>query len=92
MPGAGGRIAGSGRSREGRLQGDARSGTLPHPRYPGPVGPFVAARVVPPPHSLTVRRERDMARCDVCGNEYDKAFQVTMEGQTRTFLRARRSA
>lgn len=26
-----------------------------------------------------------MARCDVCGNEYDKAFQVTMEGQTKTF-------
>jgi phage terminase large subunit GpA-like protein len=26
-----------------------------------------------------------MARCDVCGNEYDKAFQVTMEGRTGTF-------
>ena len=26
-----------------------------------------------------------MARCDVCGNDYDKAFQVTMEGRTRTF-------
>ena len=27
-----------------------------------------------------------MARCDMCGNEYDKAFQVTTaDGQTRTF-------
>jgi phage terminase large subunit GpA-like protein len=26
-----------------------------------------------------------MARCDVCGNDYDRAFQVTMEGKTRTF-------
>jgi Rieske Fe-S protein len=27
-----------------------------------------------------------MARCEVCGNEYDKAFQVTMSGdQARTF-------
>ena len=26
-----------------------------------------------------------MARCDVCGNDYDKAFQVTMAGRTQTF-------
>jgi hypothetical protein len=27
-----------------------------------------------------------VARCDVCGNDYDKAFQVsTADGQTRTF-------
>jgi hypothetical protein len=26
-----------------------------------------------------------MDRCDVCGNDYDKAFQVTMKGQTKTF-------
>jgi hypothetical protein len=26
-----------------------------------------------------------VARCDVCGNEYDKAFQITLEGQTHTF-------
>ncbi len=26
-----------------------------------------------------------MATCDVCGNEYDKAFTVTLEGQTSTF-------
>ncbi len=26
-----------------------------------------------------------MARCDVCGNDYDRAFQVTMDGSTRTF-------
>lgn len=26
-----------------------------------------------------------MARCDQCGNDYDKSFQVTMAGQTYTF-------
>jgi len=26
-----------------------------------------------------------MAVCDVCGNDYDKAFQVTMRGETGTF-------
>jgi Rieske Fe-S protein len=26
-----------------------------------------------------------MAICDVCGNEYDKAFQVMRDGETRTF-------
>jgi hypothetical protein len=26
-----------------------------------------------------------MARCDSCGNDYDKSFQVTMRGKTHTF-------
>ena len=26
-----------------------------------------------------------MARCDVCGNDYDKAFQITQRGRTLTF-------
>ena len=26
-----------------------------------------------------------MPACEVCGNEYDKTFQVTMEGATHTF-------
>jgi hypothetical protein len=26
-----------------------------------------------------------MARCDVCGNDYDKAFQVTQGGRSMTF-------
>lgn len=26
-----------------------------------------------------------MARCDTCGNDYDKAFQVTRDGETLTF-------
>ena len=26
-----------------------------------------------------------MARCNVCGNDYDKAFQVTQGGRTMTF-------
>ena len=26
-----------------------------------------------------------MARCEVCGNDYDKAFQVSMAGKTHVF-------
>lgn len=26
-----------------------------------------------------------MARCEVCGNDYDKAFQVVQSGKTHTF-------
>ena len=26
-----------------------------------------------------------MARCETCGNEYDKTFQVTMSGRSHTF-------
>lgn len=26
-----------------------------------------------------------MAKCEVCGNEYDKAFQVVMGGDSHTF-------
>jgi hypothetical protein len=26
-----------------------------------------------------------MAKCDVCGNDYDKAFQITQQGRTMTF-------
>ena len=26
-----------------------------------------------------------MARCETCGNDYDKAFQVLINGKTRTF-------
>ena len=30
-------------------------------------------------------KETSMARCDVCGNDYDKAFQLIKEGRTWTF-------
>jgi hypothetical protein len=30
-------------------------------------------------------KEDAMARCDTCGNDYDKAFQVTKDNQTYTF-------
>ncbi|MGH7576843.1 MAG: hypothetical protein ACREM1_17175 [Longimicrobiales bacterium] len=26
-----------------------------------------------------------MARCETCGNDYDKSFDVTMRGETHTF-------
>jgi len=32
-----------------------------------------------------VQREAAMARCETCGNDYDKAFQVSMNGATHTF-------
>jgi len=31
------------------------------------------------------RREVIMAKCETCGNDYDKAFQVSMAGTTHTF-------
>lgn len=34
----------------------------------------------------TERKELEMAQCEVCGNDYDKAFQVTTPGgEARTF-------
>jgi len=29
--------------------------------------------------------ENVMARCDKCGNDYDKAFQIVVQGKTHTF-------
>jgi hypothetical protein len=26
-----------------------------------------------------------MARCEVCGNDYDKSFEIVIEGSTHTF-------
>ena len=26
-----------------------------------------------------------MPRCDTCGNDYDKSFEITMAGRTQTF-------
>ena len=26
-----------------------------------------------------------LARCDTCGNDYDKSFQIVMSGRTQTF-------
>jgi hypothetical protein len=26
-----------------------------------------------------------MAKCETCGNDYDKSFQVTMDGQTHSY-------
>jgi Rieske Fe-S protein len=39
------------------------------------------------PQRIATLGESDMASatCDVCGNSYDKAFQVTMQGKTGTF-------
>src|SRR5207249_1944239 len=43
-----------------------------------------------PPRLPCVKASEDtgggkMPRCETCGNEYDKSFQVLMDGQTHTF-------
>jgi hypothetical protein len=32
-----------------------------------------------------IERINAMARCEMCGNDYDKAFQINMAGNTHTF-------
>jgi hypothetical protein len=32
-----------------------------------------------------IREVPDMARCEVCGNDYDKAFEVVAAGESHTF-------
>jgi hypothetical protein len=34
---------------------------------------------------MSKRRENAMAQCEVCKNEYDKAFQITVAGGVHTF-------
>jgi hypothetical protein len=36
-------------------------------------------------HHSPTEWEAVMARCETCGNDYDKAFQVSMNGTTHTF-------
>jgi hypothetical protein len=43
-----------------------------------------AARFAPPP-VVHDHAEVAMARCETCGNDYDKSFTVTMAGVTHTF-------
>jgi len=45
-------------------------------------GPSAGMRFVLPGHSLT---ECPMAKCEVCGNDYDMSFQVVTAGVTHTF-------
>jgi hypothetical protein len=35
--------------------------------------------------ALVSPKEIAMSRCEVCGNDYDKAFQITREGRSHTF-------
>jgi phage terminase large subunit GpA-like protein len=48
-------------------------------------GVGVAGRQIVVPNATAPLKEMIMARCDVCGNDYDQAFQVTMGGKTSTF-------
>src|SRR5690606_19500706 len=55
---------------------------------PFSTAPRVTARLSehrPGVGELRTRGRRAMAGCEVCGNDYDKAFEVTMGGETHTF-------
>src|SRR5512145_2053651 len=39
----------------------------------------------PLPGQPNVEGAPTMARCDVCGNDYDKSFEVIAEGESHTF-------
>jgi len=34
---------------------------------------------------FVIQQELNMAQCEVCGNEYDKSFEVMMAGKAHTF-------
>jgi Rieske Fe-S protein len=44
-----------------------------------------APRIGDIPANGEAREDAAMARCSVCRNDYDKAFTVTLGGQTHTF-------
>jgi hypothetical protein len=44
-----------------------------------------AAPKVDQRYTVMGRQERAMARCDVCGNDYDKTFRITQGSRTMTF-------
>jgi len=46
--------------------------------------PFAPIRVAEHCHSSLLSEDSAMT-CEVCGNDYDKAFTVTMAGQSHTF-------
>jgi hypothetical protein len=50
-----------------------------------PQEPAVAASGYAHTSRRKAPREVAMARCETCGNDYDKAFQVSMNGTTHTF-------
>jgi hypothetical protein len=44
------------------------------------------ATIRPPTSETELNNKGDvMAKCDVCGNDYDKSFQVSAGGKTHTF-------
>ena len=50
--------------------------------------PIIARVFIPEmgDYPASVKEKTNMAQCEVCGNEYDKAFQISMPGEgTRTF-------
>jgi hypothetical protein len=54
-------------------------------RITSPQEPGVTASGYAHTSRRKAQREVAMARCETCGNDYDKAFQVSMNGTTHTF-------
>jgi hypothetical protein len=54
-------------------------------RIMSPQEPVVTASGYAHTSRRKAQREAAMARCETCGNDYDKAFQVSMNGTTHTF-------
>jgi len=49
------------------------------------MGVSVVEKSLPANAGRSEERSDSMPKCDVCGNEYDKAFQITQGGKTLTF-------
>nr|QIJ56941.1 metallothionein [uncultured bacterium] len=77
-------------ARAGHVHADAMFTTDPSPAGASIVMPageatgfrWHSARTV---QTISSSGRAAMARCEVCGNDYDKAFEVTLGGQRHTF-------
>ena len=55
------------------------------PTKPAPAGKVLGPRPGEPSLVVCQGRRIGMAQCEVCGNEYDKTFEVTLGGQRHVF-------
>jgi hypothetical protein len=46
---------------------------------------YLATLNLTPPRTFSRANELCMAKCEVCGNDYDKAFEVVVGGERHTF-------
>jgi len=53
--------------------------------FPTSDPPSTIPNPAPKSPGTTIDEEKVMAKCDICGNDYDKTFQITQQGRTLTF-------